>query len=551
MSDIQSVKFDDDAPNNISKLKYGKDWPVVYIINNDEEAYVGETTNAMVRTNQHLANEVRRNLKNIHIISDDTFNKSVILDLESFLIKYMSADNMFKLQNGNSGMVHHNYYNRNKYEKGFSQIWDKLKVIGLARQEILEIENSDLFKYSPYKALSDDQYVTVNSILGDLVNDIKNGVESSIIVNGEPGTGKTVLGVYLMKLLAGNNNASYFDENDEDFDNYKEISNELQNLKIGLVIPMNSLRQTLKNVFKEIKGLSANMVISPNDASKEKFDLLIVDEAHRLRRRKNLSSYGYFDANNVRLGLDKEATELDWIMTSSKYQILFYDPNQSIKPTDVRFNEFDKLKFGRKYYTYKLESQLRCKGGNDYIEYVKAVFSNNPPVEKKKFYDYDLRFFDDIAEMVNEIKILDKQEGLCRVVAGYSWKWNTKGRKSYELLPGEYDIEVQGNKYIWNTTAEDWVNSPNAINEIGCIHTIQGYDLNYAGVILGNEIKYSDELGIYAERSEYFDNYGKANGEELNNYIVNIYTTMLTRGIKGTFIYVCNKELREYLKKYF
>jgi DUF2075 family protein len=292
------------------------------------------------------------------------------------------------------------------------------------------------------------------------------------------------------------------------------------------------------------------MVISPNDASKEKFDLLIVDEAHRLRRRKNLSSYGYFDANNVRLGLDKEATELDWIMASSKYQILFYDPNQSIKPTDVRFNEFDKLKFGRKYYTYKLESQLRCKGGNDYIEYVKEVFSNNPPIEKKKFYDYDLRFFDDVAEMVNEIKILDKQYGLCRVVAGYSWKWNTKGRKPSQLLPGEYDIEIQGNKYIWNTTAEDWVNSPNAINEIGCIHTIQGYDLNYAGVILGNEIKYSDELGIYAERSEYFDNYGKANGEELNNYIINIYTTMLTRGIKGTFIYVCNKELREYLREY-
>lgn len=546
MSDIQSVKFDDDAPNNISKLKYGKDWPVVYIINNDEEAYVGETTNAMVRTNQHLANEVRRNLKNIHIISDDTFNKSVILDLESFLIKYMSADNMFKLQNGNSGMAHHNYYNRNKYEKGFTQIWDKLKVIGLARQEILEIENSDLFKYSPYKALSDDQYITVNSILNDLVSDIKNRVECSIVVNGEPGTGKTVLGIYLMKLLAGNNNELCFSENDKDFDNYKEISDELQNLKIGLVIPMNSLRQTLKNVFKEIKGLSANMVISPNDASKEKFDLLIVDEAHRLRRRKNLSSYGYFDANNVRLGLDKEATELDWIMASSKYQILFYDRNQSIKPTDVRFNEFDKLKFGRKYHTYKLESQLRCKGGNDYIEYVKAIFSDNPPTEKKQFYDYDLRFFDDVAEMINEIKILDKKYGLCRAVAGYSWKWNTKGMKPYELLHGEYDIEIEGNKYIWNTTAEDWVNSPNAINEIGCIHTIQGYDLNYAGIILGNEIKYSDELGIYAERSEYFDNYGK----ELNTYIINIYTTMLTRGIKGTFIYVCNKELREYLRKY-
>ena len=130
MIDIENLKFDDNAPNNLAKLKYGKDWPVVYIINNDKEAYIGETTNATVRTNQHLANEVRRSLDEIHIISDDTFNKSVVLDLESFLIKYMSADNKFKLQNGNSGMTHHNYYNKSKYEKGFANVWDKLKALG-------------------------------------------------------------------------------------------------------------------------------------------------------------------------------------------------------------------------------------------------------------------------------------------------------------------------------------------------------------------------------------------------------------------------------------
>ena len=101
MAEISTNKFNDGTPLKLKNIKYGSDWPVVYIINNNEEAYVGETTDASIRSNQHLANQVRRSLDKINIIGDDTFNKSSILDLESFLIKYMSADGKFKLQNGN------------------------------------------------------------------------------------------------------------------------------------------------------------------------------------------------------------------------------------------------------------------------------------------------------------------------------------------------------------------------------------------------------------------------------------------------------------------
>lgn len=156
--------------------------------------------------------------------------------------------------------------------------------------------------------------------------------------------------------------------------------------------------------------------------------------------------------------------------------------------------------------------------------------------------------------MVEEIKEKDKEVGLCRTVAGFAWSWNSKGAKAkYLKFTNVYDIEIDNYKYIWNTKTTDWVNSPNSINEIGSIHTIQGFDLNYAGVIIGNDLKYNKETKkMYVNRQSYYDKNGKnsASDAELLNYILNIYSTMCTRGMLGTYIYVCDEELKEYLSRY-
>ena len=123
--------------------------------------------------------------------------------------------------------------------------------------------------------------------------------------------------------------------------------------------------------------------------------------------------------------------------------------------------------------------------------------------------------------MVNNIKSKDKVYGLCRNVAGDAWKWRTKGKKLpmhitkkeiQQIQEDEiYDIEIEGYKYIWNSKAVGWINSENAINEIGCIHTVQGFDLNYAGIIIGNELKYDDvKHKLYVDRKNYYDIKGKA-----------------------------------------
>lgn len=569
MVNIETYKFNTKVVEKLANTKFGNKWPVVYIINNDKEAYVGETVNAYIRASQHLDNPKRQILNLINIISSEKFNKSVILDLEAFLIRYMAADNKFKLQNGNSGLQNHNYYQKELYESKFKDIWNKLKEKGIVQNDLLVIENSDLFKYSPYKSLTSDQYEIITDILKTLSEDVKNKQKSTFVVHGGAGTGKTILGVYIVKLLMEVKEKNINIEEEIVEDNIQDILkmyNSIEKLNIGLVIPMENLRKTLKKVFKNVSGLNPNMVLSPNDVAKshKKFDLLIVDEAHRLRKRKNLTQYGSFDQNNKKFNLGKEGTELDWIRLQSQYQILLYDEEQSIKPTDVNREEFIKIEKEKSTHNYQLKTQLRCLlGGDTYVSYIKEIFSNNPPKEKINFNEYELKIFDNVDEMISNIKSKNGIYGLCRNVAGYAWKWNSKGKKlPMHVTKKEvqkmkdndvFDIEIDGYKYIWNSQPTDWINSENSINEIGSIHTTQGFDLNYTGLIIGNELKYDDiNQRLIVDRKNYYDTKGKADtsDEELLNYILHIYQTMCTRGMRGTYLYVCDSKLKEYLSKY-
>jgi len=117
------------------------------------------------------------------------------------------------------------------------------------------------------------------------------------------------------------------------------------------------------------------MVIGPNDVVKEKYDLLIVDESHRLQRRKGIMGYGAYDNVNRGLGLGNEGTQLDWIMKNSKHQVFFYDENQSIKPADVRPEDFKKLITKK----YELNSQMRVEAGEEYIKFIEDIFDLKIP----------------------------------------------------------------------------------------------------------------------------------------------------------------------------
>jgi DUF2075 family protein/predicted GIY-YIG superfamily endonuclease/SOS-response transcriptional repressor LexA len=551
---INQHPFGQSLFDDLYNYRFARDlWPVVYVLSDGESktAYVGETTDAFARMGTHLKHNSKGQLTSVHLISSNWFNKSAALDIEANLIKYMSGDDTFKLLNGNIGLANHNYYQKDMYWGIFNSVWNQLRAQGITKHSIEYINNSDLFKYSPYKSLTREQSEGLLRILSSLAS----GSHKNILVEGGAGTGKTILAIFLFKILSDqldDFNFQEFGAEEKAFiDLVMEVKKRLPKPKMALVVPMSSFRTTLKKVFKNIKGLSAGMVIGPTEVSKNKYDLLFVDESHRLRRRVNLTNYKSFDDGCARLGLDKHScSELDWVKMQSKNLILFYDDGQSIKPSDTPKQEFDKIKLQANSKRIKLKSQFRVKGGNAYVAFIESMLKGSINTQTTTFNskNYEFTLFDDIEEMIDQIKERNKESGLSRLIAGFSWKWISKNNKKLK------DIKIGRCELMWNGTADDWINSANAVNEVGCIHTTQGYDLNYAGIIFGHEISFDpvkQEVIILPEN--YHDKNGKntiKDPQVLKDYILNIYKTIMLRGIKGTYVYVCDPLLSNYFESF-
>ena len=544
-----------------------RNWPVVYTINNARQVYVGESGNAAHRMRQHLANPEKSGLKHVRIVLDDTFNKSVCLDLESFLIRMFSGDGKLEVLNRCDGIVDADYYRRADYQARFAEVFEQLRNEGLFDRRIPEIENSDLFKLSPFKALNTDQEIAIEDVLEGLFADIERGDTSTAVVQGAPGTGKTIVAIYLIKLLCDIRDRALADEPDAEsiFDQfftegYPEL---LASARIGFVVPQQSLRASVKKVFKKTPGLTESMVVTPFDAAKdpEPYDLLVVDETHRLTQYASQAmgtltrDFRIYSKALAREGEDwQDLTQIDWILRRSKHQVFLLDAAQGVRPSDVPAAALDALTVrGR---TYRLRSQMRVKGGTEYIDYVREVLGDSPPASPVHIENYDLRFFDDAAEMYREIRARDAEVGLSRLLAGYAWEW-----KSNKGGSGVNDVVVGDLALPWNRTNKDWINSPTSLDEVGSIHTTQGYDLNYAGVIIGADLKWDEaKRAVVFDRSNYFDARGKANNGlrgveytdgDLRELVRNIYVVLLTRGIRGTYVYVCDPGLRERLRPYF
>ena len=589
---IQSFLFPGQKDRVRSHLR-GENWPVVYLIHGNQEVYVGETTSAATRYGQHEDPhgqnwQFRRRLDKFDMVYDERFNKSAILDIEQNLIKLIQADAAieaenkrpgYKLQNRNGGQsAQHDYYQRAIYLSLVKEIWDSLRVKKIVANSYETICNSDLFKYSPYNSLTPEQEQVSAAILRDMMSILLDKRKGTALIHGGAGTGKSIVLIHMIATLLGARQISVDDARDMELDEgpeklrqellafyrkWKEISGK-DHVKVGFVVPMSSIRSTFKGVFsaagKSMKYLSGGLVIGPNAVvvkeGEEDYDVVFVDEAHRLKRRRAMSGveYGSFDKCCEKLGIDPaSSSQLDFILRKSKYRIMVYDPGQTVKSSDIPHEDFMAKVSDAKAFT--LHSQMRCNGGTAYVDYLKEIFSGN--AQRRGFPQYDFRLYEDPNAMIADIQALDGKHSLCRCVAGYAWEWVSKPaggekvRSSADLarLSRPHDIVLEGQGYYWNASAERWILQSRS-DEIGCIHTTQGYDLNYVGVILGPEIDYDPiHRKIVIDRDRFYDDKVKEGADEptLLKYIVNSYMVMMARGIKGCYVYACNDNLREYL----
>lgn len=540
------------------------DWPVVYAINGARHVYVGESVNAGTRVLQHLASPKAEHLDEFRVVLDDTFNKSVCLDLETYLIRMLNADQRYTVLNKQLNTRNSNYYDRHRYRARFADVFEALRAAGLFDHDLETLENSNLFKLSPFTSLTQTQAHAVETIL-DLVRG-EAPASSPIVVQGDPGTGKTVVAIFLAKLLAD------MDEpEDEHLDLGTFIDTEapdartgLRDLRIAFVVPQQSLRKTIENVFKATPSLRDVPVLTPFEVaeSPSPFDVLIVDEAHRLQQFSGALqtlSTPFRDINRRLFPDDVDGvahTQLDWIVAMSHTQVLMLDARQTVRPmsdlpSSTVSDVVDRARRDGRFL--RLWTQMRTLAGEKYVDHVTDVLSGVPE-SRIEFVDYDLRLYDDLTEMREAIFARDREHGLARMAAGFAWKWVSRKHKS------QPDIVLDGLELFWNRAVKDWINSPTALEEVGCIHTTQGYDLNYAGIIIGPELRWDPVADKpFFVRESYHDQNGRKNNnalgqtysdDDLLRYVINIYRVLLSRGIRGTYIYACDPELREHLRRY-
>ncbi|WP_449279177.1 DNA/RNA helicase domain-containing protein [Leucobacter sp. GX0328] len=571
--EIEEIPFDKSSmkahPDPTGKLS---NWPAVYTINSEEQVYVGETGNALLRMSQHQKDSRKKSLEVARIVLDDTFHRSACYDLESLLIQWFYSDGQYSVINANDGHRNAEYPGRAGFQQKFHEIFEALRDRGLFRSSFADIENSDFFKLSPFKALVPDQERAILEILKTLFEDIEQQRSSTAVVSGNPGTGKTIVGISLVKTLCDIAQSRGIEDAEQggpisDFfmQGFPEM---IRDLRIGMVVLQQSLKKSIAKVFDRTPGLDRTMVMSAFEVgnSTERFDVLVVDEAHRLNHRANQSNQahnGEFRRINERLfGSDSlELTQLDWIRRQSRFQILLLDAEQTVRPADlppeVVGEVVGEAKAGQRFFP--LMTQMRVKAGSDYVGYIRDVLRGHEP-ELPDLGDYEFGMFETVDALERRIRQREQKFGLARLAAGYAWQWRSKGKKSLPYDERPFDIEIGGRRWRWNSVDVDWVHSERALEEFGSIHTLQGYDLNYAGVVIGPDLYFDRESGeIRFDRSHYFDRRGKENNRmrgrtytdaDIERYVKNIYAVLFTRGIRGTFVYVCDEALREHLRRW-
>lgn len=379
--------------------------------------------------------------------------------------------------------------------------------------------------------LIDDQKVIFEDAVQMGVNTCLNNDKNVLIVEGGPGTGKSVLAINLLqKFLSRAYNSAYVTKNSAPREVFKA------KLKIDRLSGMNNL----------FKGSGSFVDSNEND-----YDVLIVDEAHRLNEKSGFMS---------NLG----ENQIKEIINASRFSIFFIDENQRVTTKDIgSISEIEK--WARYYnagiYKRELKSQFRCDGSDGYLAWLDNVLEIRETANYDLDSKYDFKIFDDPNELRKEIEEKNKVNNKSRMVAGYCWNWISEGKSKSDV----YDITIPeyGFKMSWNLdNTSTYAIDSSSINEIGCIHTVQGLEFDYVGVIIGDDIRYenghiitdftkraSTDQSIKGLKSLYNTNPIEAN-KIADSIIKNTYKTLMTRGMKGCYVYCTNKRLSEYFKEY-
>lgn len=382
-----------------------------------------------------------------------------------------------------------------------------------------------MFKGHQTFVLIDEQKVAYEKAMDVALHSKQKTV---LIIKGGPGTGKSVISMNLLAGILSNEQNVCFVAPNASF----------RDVMVQSLARTNSLSR-LKHLFKGSAGF--------HDVDENIYDVLVVDEAHRL---KNGSAYQYRGDNQV-----------EDIIRAAMVSIFFVDDNQKIRPEDIgsvaelkRIAEMN----GAKTEEIELVAQFRCAGADGYINWLDDIFHirHTGNYDGWNTKEFEFKIVDNPHDVYRYIKGKSDEGFKSRLLAGYAWPWTSGKEGNSDADVNDVSIPEFNFAMPWNSrkVGTTWAIDEDGIEQVGCIHTSQGLDFDYVGVIVGNDLRYDAKTEtFYVDWNNYKDVNGKKGlrdkPEILSKLVCNIYKTLMSRPMRGCVVYFCDKEVEAYFKR--
>lgn len=536
-------------------------YPTVYVVNDKKKkkiysVYVGETNNIAKRTAQHLHDDPKsredwRELSEsktakMYVIGHQHFNKSMTLDIENQLMLYLSSVENVKVLYNRRSNDQDEYYPVNEVQDIFTQIWTQLHQKNSELFPAMDVlKDLAIFKASPFHKLTHEQLEAKNLIMERVNSSLDNDEEGQLImVTGEAGAGKTVLLSNLFYDLVG----------------YKKYGHPLN---VHIMVNHDEQVKVYREISKKL-GIGVNLVGKPTSFINkgEKADVILVDEAHLLWTQGKQSYQG--------------TNQLEDLRKLGKVVVIIFDQHQVLRSQQIVEAAQLQRMVGEALKSdnlIELENQLRIDANESTIQWVRDLVDHQKVGKLQPDSKYEIKVFDSPKDLENAIQIKNRSDldshyanGISRLVATFDWTFSTGSKPSDGSLT--WDVKIGDWRMPWNNQLKtkqkrsvsyrnlSWAERSETINEVGSTYTIQGFDLNYAGVIIGPSVKYRDGMIVFDPKAHANKDANQKrtlqSGEKRSfaeKLIRNELNVLLTRGVHGLYIYAVDPELREALKK--
>lgn len=386
-----------------------------------------------------------------------------------------------------------------------------------------------VIKGKPQYVLLDEQLVVYESVLSAALRGAESRKEA-ILVRGGPGTGKSVIAINLVSdLLLANLNAHY-------------------------ATGSRAFTETLRHVIGSRGSAQFKYFNSYVAAEPESVDVLICDEAHRIRETSN--------NRFTKTALRSERLQIEELLDAARVAVFFIDDRQVVRPNEVGSSELIRREAAAKGFTlreYELEAQFRCAGSDGFVNWVNNTLGieRTANVLWDPAEDFDFRIVPSPEALEEAIRWRAAQGYSARLTAGFCWKWS-KPQPDGQLVP---DVVIGDFRRPWNARSDAgrlapgipkealWANDPKGIEQVGCIYTAQGFEFDYVGVIFGEDLVYDWDTQAWVGQSERsHDTVVRRSKQQFVDLVKNTYRVLLSRGLKGCYVHFLDKDTERFVR---